>query len=241
MPNFTGTKIYQPAFSSATTAQHQIGEQAETADGRKYRYVLAGASALVVGDCIQSRIEDVDHDDVTVRATEIGATALLITTGSSGGALDANEYAGGYAVVDTTPGLGYLYRISRHAAISASTDGELILEACDAVQVALTASSKVTLVASPYSKVIQSPVTTNSGTPLGGAIYPIGATEYGWIQSGGPGAALIAGTPAVGQPVTNTASAAGALAVHSAELNEVALMMVTGRNGKVLPVYWLLD
>ena len=241
MPNFTGAKIYQSAFSSKATAQHAVGERAETADGRRYRYVECGATALVVGDCIQSRLEDVDHDNVTVRATAIGATALLITTGSSGGALDANEYAEGYAVIDTTPGLGYVYRIKEHAAIAASTDGTLTLLPEDAIEVALTTDSKVTLVPNPYKDVIQSPVTTNSGTPLGGAIYPIAANEFGWIQSGGLGAGLIAGTPAVGQPVTNQGATAGALTVHSAELNEVALMAVTGRSGKVLPVYWLLD
>mgnify|MGYP001561239948 CR=1 FL=1 len=240
MPNFTGLG-YQPAFSSVATAVHVIGQQAISRDGRRYRYVLCGATALVVGNCIQSRIEDVDHDNVTARATAVGATDLLITAGASGGALDANEYAEGYAVIDTTPGLGYVYRISSHAAIAASANGTIVLDAEDGIQVALTGTSRVTLVASPYSKVIQSPVTTNSGTPVGGAIYPIVAAEYGWIQSGGLGAALISGTPAVGQPVTNQGTVAGALTVHSAELNEVALMAVTGRDAKVLPVYWLLD
>jgi len=163
------------------------------------------------------------------------------TTGSGGGALDENEYADGYAVVDTTAGLGYTYRIKSHAAIAASTNGALNLVDGETVQVALDTNSKITLVANPYKNVIQHPVTTNSGVCIGGAIYPIAIGEYGWIQSGGPGAALIDGTPAVGQPVTSTASAAGALAVHSAELDEVAIMMVAGRTGKVLPVYWLVD
>jgi hypothetical protein len=190
---------------------------------------------------LQAQIEDVDHDNIAVRATAVGATDLLITTGASGGALDVNEYAEGYAVIDTTQGLGYLYRIKGHAAIAASTDGSLQVFPEDAVEVALTTSSKITLVANPYKNVIQSPVTTDSGLCVGGAIYPIAATEFGWIQSGGLGAALIAGTPAVDQPVTSRSSVAGSLAVHSAELNEVALMAVTGRDGKVLPVKWLLD
>ena len=241
MPNFSGNKIFQPAYSSVSTPLHKIGEKAETADGRKFRYVLCGATALVVGNALQTRIEDVDHDDVTVRATAAGDTDLLITAGSGSGALDANEYAEGYAVIDTTPGLGYVYKISGHAAITASANGTLVLYKDDAVQVALTAVSKVTLVASPYSKVIQCPISTDTGVCVGGAIYPIVASEYGWIQSGGPGAALIVNTPAAGQPVTNRSSVAGSLAVHSAELPSPAHMMVTGRDGKVLPVYWLLD
>lgn len=242
MPNFKSANVAgQKAFSSSATALHAIGELREGPDGRKFRYVLAGAAALVVGNCLQSPVEDVDHDDVAVRITAAGATDLLITTGSGGGALDVNEYEGGYAVIDTTPGLGYIYKIKSHAAIAASTDGTLVLFPEDAIDVALTAASKVTLVASPYRKVIQSPVTTNSGTPVGGAIYAITEAEYGWIQSGGIGAALIAGTPAVGQPVTNQGGTAGALTVHSAELNTVATMAVTGRSGKVLPVFWRCD
>lgn len=210
-------------------------------EGGIYRYVKAGASNLVVGNALQAPAEDADHDDITVRATDAGSFELLITTGSGSGALDANEYAGGLAIIDTTPGLGYAYRIDYHAAIAASTNGSIFLTRKNPIQVALTASSKVTLVKNPYKGVIQCPVTTATNTCLGGAVAAITAEYFGWIQSGGPGAALIAGTPAKGQPVTSTSSAAGSLAVHSAELSNVAYMMVTGRDGKVLPVFWQID
>jgi hypothetical protein len=174
-----GQAVAQPLFSSSATQYHELGFLA-TFGGQKFRYVKAGATALVVGNALQATVQDVDHDDVTCRATAIGATSLLITTGSSGGALDENEYADGYAVVDTTPGLGYTYRIKSHAAIAASTNGSLELVDGESVQVALTASSKITLVANPYKNVIQHPVTTASGTCIGGAVYPIVASEYGW-------------------------------------------------------------
>jgi hypothetical protein len=235
-----GKAVGQPLFSSSATQYHELGFLA-TYGGRKFRYVKAGAVALVVGNAIQARIEDTDHDNQTCRITAVGATSLLITTGSGSGALDENEYAEGYAVVDTTPGLGYTYSLKSHAAIAASTDGALNLVDGETVQVALTASSKITLSVNPYKEVIQTPVTTASNVCIGGCVYPIAASEFGWVQSGGPGAALIAGTPAVGQPVTSTSSAAGSLAVHSAELSEVAIMLVTGRDGKVLPVFWTID
>jgi hypothetical protein len=233
-----GQAVAQPLFSSSADRYHELGFKAGFG-GRVFAYVQAGATALVVGNALQTQIEDVDHDDIAVRVTALGATSLLITTGASGGALDENEYADGYAVIDTTPGLGYVYRIKSHAAIAASTDGALELDG-ETVQVALTASSKITLVANPYKKVIQHPVTTATGTTVGGAVYPIAASEYGWIQTYGPGAGLIAGTPGVGQPVTAVGATAGALSVHSAELSNVAYMMVTGRSGKVCPVFWLL-
>lgn len=235
-----GQAVAQPLFSSSATKYHELGFKA-VGGGRSFRYVLAGATALVVGNALQSRVEDTDHDNVAVRATALGATSLLITAGSGGGALDENEYADGFAVIDTTPGLGYAYHIKGHAAIAASADGALVLDDNETVQVALTTSSKITLAANPFKAVIQHPVTTATNVCVGGAIYPVVAAEYGWIQTGGPGAALIAGTPAAGQPVTSTGAVAGALSVHSAELNAPAEMMVTGRDGKVLPVFWKID
>lgn len=236
-----GTAISGDAFASSTTAKHTVGMGAKTDDGRTFRYVKAGIVALVVGNALQSRIEDVDHDNIAVRITAAGALDLLVTAGASGGALDAQEYAGGFAVIDTTPGLGYIYEVDSHPAIAALANGTIRLEDADGIQVALTALSKVTLVNNPYDEVIQHPVTTATGVCVGGCVYPIGANEFGWIQSRGVGAALIDGTPGAGQPVTSTASAAGALAVHSAELNVAAEMLVTGRTGKVLPVFWLRD
>lgn len=239
MPNFVNI-TGSTGFSSAADPVHAVGQAAYTTDGRRFRYVQAGGSALVAGDALQASAEDTDHDNITCRATEIGATSLLITTGSGGGALDANEYANGFAVTDFTTGLGYCYRIKSHAAISASTDGALELFPDDSIQVALTSSSKVTLAKNPYNDVIQMPASTLTNVIVGGCIYPIAASEYGWIQTGGPGACLIEDTPAVGQPLT-VSDTVGALGVHSAELPNVASMLVTGRDDRVLPVMWQLE
>jgi hypothetical protein len=233
-----GQAVGQPLFSSSADKAHELGFVA-VSGGRRFRYVQAGASALVVGDALQARVEDTDHDDTAVRATAVGATSIAITTGSGNGALDLNEYADGYAVIDTTPGLGFVYKIASHAAIAASTNGELVLDG-ETVQVALTTSSKITLFANPYKAVIQHPVTTATNVCVGGAVYAIAAAEYGWIQTWGPGAGLTLGTPGAGLPVTSVGATAGGLTVHSGELGAVAKMMATGRNGKVCPVFWMV-
>lgn len=243
MPNLTGSKTLVPVFGSYADDIHGLGAQGATADGRKFRWSKAGASALVVGNVIQSEAEDTDHDDIAVRATAAGSTELLITTGASGGALDANEYAGGFAIVDTTPGLGYIYKISHHDAIAASTDGSIFLQADDSIQVALTTSSKVTLVKNPYQDVIQAPATTLTGAVVGVAVYPIAAGEYGWIQTSGPCGVLVAGTPGAGVAVVSPGSAAGAVVVDgaAAATQVIGSMMCTGRDGKVLPVKLILE
>jgi hypothetical protein len=233
-----GQAVGQPLFSSSATQVHELGFKA-TYGGRVFRYAKAG-ELLVTGNALQSAVEDVDHDDIACRATAIGATSLLITAGASGGALDENEYAEGYAVIDTTAGLGFTYGIKGHAAIAALANGELLLNDGESVQVALNTSSKITLVKNPFKGVIQLPATTLTGRIAGGCVYPIASGEFGWIQTGGLGAALISGTPGNGQPIT-VSGTGGALAVHSAELPEAAFMQATGRTGKVCPVYWLLD
>ena len=239
MPLLTVGISGQDVFDESSTALHGLGQIGRTKDGRTFKYAKAGASALVVGNALQAPAEDTDHDNITVRATSKGSTELLITTGSSGGALDANEYSEGFAVIDTDAGLGYCYRVAGHAAISASTNGTINLVPEDAIQVALDTNSKVTLVQHPYKNVIQMPASTLTNAIVGGAVYPTTAAYFGWIQTGGPGASRIEDTPAVGQPLT-VSDTAGALGVHSAELPNVAYMLVTGRDDKVLPVFWTI-
>jgi len=241
MPNFTNSTGTQPAFTSLDTPLHAIGTLATTSDGRKFRYARAGASALVAGDMIQAPAQLVNHDQLTPSAAAIGATEISVTLGAT--AVTANQYANGWICIDTTPGLGQFLKIQSHPAADASAAVVLTLFPEDALTVALTSSSRVTLVPNPYSAVIQTPVTTLTGAAIGAAIYPIAAGEYGWIQSGGPAAVLIAGTPGVGLAVVVPATAAGAVVVDgaAAATPPVGYMMVTGVDGKVLPVYLTID
>ena len=241
MPNLSQNAAVVPVFGSYATDIHGLGAKGETADGRKFRWAKAG-ELLVTGCMLQAEVEDTDHDDITCRATAIGSNELLITTGSGSGALDANEYAGGYAIIDTTAGLGFIYKISHHAAIAASTAGSIFTVAEDTVQVALDTNSKITLVKSPFQDVVKSP-TTLTGAVVGAAVYPIASGQYGWIQTGGPCGVLIQGTPAAGAAVVVPGSAAGSVTSDPANAATpiVGRMMVTGRDGKVLPVFLDLE
>lgn len=225
-------------FEESATQKHALGELAVTADGRVFRYAQAGASALVRGNVVQSPAGDADHDDITCRATAIGATELLITTGSGNGALDANEYAEGYAVVDTTPGEGQICRVLNHAAIAASTNGSLFIDEADALAVALTTGSKITLVKNPYDGVIQQPANTPTGAAVGVAVYPITAAYYGWIQVRGVAPVLVGGTPAVGSQLVAWGDTAGEMVIDPADAADVigGVNLIVGRDGKISPV-----
>lgn len=197
------------SFSTGSTQQHELGHCVTTSDGREFRYCKAGASDLVAGNVIQSSAIVANHLANTPPAVAIDATSFSYTPGATAGA--ANLYAEGYLGVDTTPGNGYTYSVSGHAAITASTAFTLYLR--DAVQIALTASSRVGLIANPYRDVIQFPVTTATGTYVGVAPAVITAAQYGWLQTGGMCSTLIAGTPALGAMVMTPSTTAGSAVV----------------------------
>ena len=224
----------QQLFSSDATQRHPLGTKAVTTDGRVFRYVKNGGTAMATGKMQQAPAQDTENDQLTPAAAAIGATSITVTIGTSAAAL--NAFAGGWAVIDTTPGQGFSYPIIGHAAISASTAGVFYLG--QPIEVALTTDSRVTLVPNPYNGVILAP-TTLTGAPVGVAVYPIAASEYGWIGVKGSFGVLIAGTPGVGLAVGLPGSAAGAVVIDGAAtsgLIPVGTMQVTGVDGKYLPV-----
>lgn len=233
-----------PVFSSNAYASPELVPFALGTKGydhwdRRYRWCKVGATTLVAGNCLQGPAELTNHQAMTPSAAAIGDKTISVTPGATAGAADL--YADGIAVIDTTPGEGYSYPIKGHLAITASTAFVLNLANGWSVQVALTASSRVTLYPSKYRNVIQAPVTTASGGPAGVAVYPIVNAEYGWIGDQGDFGTLITGTPAVGANVTSVGAVAGAAAIHSSTLPIVGTMLETGIDTKIQGVRWNLN
>lgn len=226
------------AYASPAMVPHPLGTEGVDRYGRRFRFVRAGASSLVAGNCLQAAAEITTHQAMTPSAAAIGDTSITVTPGATAGAADL--YADGIAVIDTTPGEGYSYPIKTHLAITASTAFVLQLATGWKIQVALTASSSVTLYPNKYRNVIQSPVTTASGGTAGVAVFPIVATEYGWIGCNGDFGTLINGTPAIGAQVTSVGSVAGAAAIWSSTLPMIGTMLELGINGKIQGVRWTL-
>lgn len=228
----------QPVFSTSSTQYHPIGTRGEDRFGRVFRYCLAGGTTLVAGNCLQAPAQLADHQDMTPSAAAIDDKTISVTPGATAGAADL--YAGGIAVIDTTPGLGYSYPVNTHLAITASTLFVLQLAAGWTIQVALTATSRVSLYSNPYANVIQTPVTTLTNIVVGACVYPITNAQYGWVGVHGHFGTLIQGTPAVANSLSCPATAAGAAAINSGTLPIIGTIMDTGQDGKVEGVFWLL-
>lgn len=191
-PQIAGQDIY----TDSATQQLPLGVYAETNDGRGFRYVKAGAVALVPGKVQQSPAEDTTNYNpsggLAVAASAIGATTVTLT-GSLTIAL--NALAGGTLTVVVTPGLGQMYKILSNTAVSGATGCVITLE--DPIRVALTTSSKVDLKANPYNGVIVVPATM-TGAVVGVAVSAITASYYGWIQVKGVTSCLQTGTGTAG-------------------------------------------
>jgi hypothetical protein len=200
--------------------------------GRLYRYVMAGAAPLVQGQGLQSPAEVTAHQQlVPTGAVGVGGRQLVATLGAVAAA--ENQYAEGLAVIDTTPGEGWAYGISGHAAVLSAGVITLNLRGDDVLQAAISTASRITLYPHYCRGVIQAPAAL-TGAPVGVAVYPIGANRYGWVGVLGDFPVLIAGTPAVGQALSVTGTA-GAFVINSTTLPIVGNALVTGVAGKYQP------
>lgn len=209
-------------FTIDTTLKQKLGQRAVTSDGRVFHYALVGAVATVAGSLYQASAPVANHLALTPSAAAVGATQVTLTLGATAAA--ANLYAEGFLQVDTTPGNGIMYGIGSHPAISSSGSGTITLLPDESIQVALTTSSRVGLIANPYSGIIVTP-TTRTAVCVGVPLVAITAAAYGWIQTWGPCPLLINGTPAVTAPVINSATTAGAVDVWTAAAQPTAMQV----------------
>lgn len=222
-----GTGFLSPDFIT------YVGQKFDTSDGRELALVTNGAVALVAGVLVQSSVESTAFEKLamtvpTAYPATAGAFQILVTNG--GTKLNQNIYAGGYAIIASGTGIGQMLKISSHQAAAASATFVVTLE--DAVITTLDATSKVSLLANPYSGVIISPTSTATGGPAGVTLYPLaastaatydgtsgaltvaGVNQYGLITVHGPAACLIDSTVTnVGYPLGVSKTTAGCLGV----------------------------
>ena len=166
----------------SATQEFAFGTRVETPDGRAYRYVEAGGTALIVGQLQQAPVEDTAHQNLTITAASaVGDTTVNFTLGNS--EVTLNEYAGGYLMITGTPGQGYQYLIASHPAADASA--ALVVTLSDPIAVALTTSSV--------------------------AVTAITASQFGWIQVGGVACILSDGGSTVGTNVSASNATVGAV------------------------------
>ena len=224
-------------FSTETVPQHQLGSLGFTSDGRKFRYAKVGSgAALVAGDTIQTPAETTGAQSRIVAAAAVGATSITTTDTLTAA---ANEFADGYIIVtgEASTGTGHAYRIKSHPAV---TTAVCTFQLYDKVEVALTATTQVDIVANPYNGVIQWPA-TQTGSAIGVAFLAAPASSYTWLQTGGLAAALTTGTVAVGANVSASTGSAAAMETATAALPTLGYAVTGIASGECGAVHLIID
>jgi hypothetical protein len=229
IPQISGGQVY----SDSATAVAAVGSLGFDSRGRIYKYAMAGAAPLVAGNVLQTAAAVGAHSQLVPTVVQpVGSKQIIVTLGAAAAA--DSQYADGLAVIDTTPGEGFNYGISGHAAVLSGGVATLNLRSDDAIQVALATTSRVTLIAHPLRGVIQQPA-VSTGAPVGVAVFPIGANRFGWVGVCGDFPVLLDGTPAVGMAISAPGTNPGAAAINSTTLAVIGRALITGVAGKIFP------
>lgn len=194
----------QDIHSSSADQLHRLGEVCFANDGRAFRYCKAGGTALVAGKLQQSSAEDTGLQNLTAVAAAVGDASIAASTTVT---VTQNEYAEGWVLVTVTPGVGRQYRVKGHIAYTAAAP---TFNLDEEVKVALTTTSRLDLVRNPFSAVIVNPTTLTS-SPIGVAVHPITASQFGWLQVAGVANVLADGANAVGANLVASNGTAGAV------------------------------
>lgn len=233
------TQIYDiDPFSTSTTQVHSFGTVGVDKVGRRYRYVKAGAVALVKGNLLQSPARDTAFTDMAVQAAAaIGATSISITLG--GTSTTANIFNDGFLVITTSTGIGQNLVIKRHDVATNATT--CVFDVYEPLSTAIATSSKATAMFNPYSAVIVSP-TTRTGLTVGVAIAAIPIANFGWIGTHGIFGVLSDATvAAVGESVGPSTTTAGTVTKQVTLLENVGTAPILGVSAEDQPVHFRID
>lgn len=206
------------AFQTSTDSSLAtlVGTRFDLSDGREVILVKAG-DAVAAGKLYQDAAIVPNHQNIAVTAyTAYSANGnvppkVTVTLGNT--AATANQYAGGFVVVNDNNGEGQTLKIASHPAANASASLAITLE--DGATVAITTASEVCLIPPHGKDVIINP-TTPTGAIAGVGLYTIAAASYGFLATQGIVSGLAQGAIGVGLGIMPSASVAGAFAVADA-------------------------
>lgn len=172
----------QDVFEISSTKLHNLGTLARTPSGKLYRYTLNGAVDLAAGLAVITPARVTNHTEQAVAAAAIGADQVTVTVGAT--AVTTDQYIDGQLTVVVAPGIGQSIRIRGHTTVS-SGGGAITVYLAEPLKVALTTSSKVSLVYNRQASVIVHPGSSSSYQCAGVTNMPVTAAYYFWAQTAG--------------------------------------------------------
>lgn len=227
------------AFQTSTDAALAtlVGTRFDTSDGREVTLVKNGAVALVAGVLTQDAAIVANHQNIAVTAYQAysanGNVPAKVTVTLGATAATANQYAGGFVVVNDNNGEGHTLRIASHPAADASASLAITLE--EGSSVAITSASEVCLLPAHGKDVVIQP-TTVTGAQVGVTLNAIAAGAYGFVVSRGIVSCLAQGAIGVGLGLS-IGSVAGSVAVAAATTARLGFAAQAGVDTEYRAVY----
>ncbi len=218
-----------------------VGQRFHTEDGREVVLFQNGAVALVSGVLTQHSPIVANHQNIAVVAyTNVNLTTGLpasFTATLGATVANANQYQDGLAVVNAGTGKGQTLRIASSTATVASGTITIVLE--DPAAVALDNTSKIDLIAAPYTGVVIAPTTAtasvaavtlypvaasvaNTYDATSGALTAVGTYQYAFgVVQGITSCLSDATVAAVGLGISRSTTTAGSITVQAATLASI--------------------
>lgn len=213
--------------TTSSSAQYAVGQRYTDGEGRVFRYAKAGGTALSRGKLCVAPTVTANHINLSfASAPAVGDKSVTVTLGAT--AATADQYKNGWLVVQDGTGEGRAYPIEGHPA--ADSAASLVVDLKEAIDTAgATAETNVDLIANNWNGAVIS-VADQADMPIGVPVVAIAASEYGFLQTGGPCAVLFDEAVTNGLSVTIGSSTVGAVEAADAA-GEPIVGIVAGTAG----------
>jgi len=180
---------FQKVLQTDTVPFAELGDRAQTPDGRLWVYVKAN-EALVLHNAL-TRTANSDQDTLS-SSTDGDGDEIFIT--QSGASFTAGEFEKAYGLIDAGTGSGQFFKIRTNNAT------QLTLFKDYALTTSLAVADSDAVIARPHLAE-KTAITTLHQVPVGIAQVAFSANEYGWALERGMGAVL-AGTALTANELT---------------------------------------
>ncbi|KKM71569.1 hypothetical protein LCGC14_1429280 [marine sediment metagenome] len=174
----TEREIYDPRPGSSLP----LGARGYSPNGRIFRMARASTVALTVGQLVRKPENEIRYADMSV-ATAVGAGNTKFTLTMNGPTIALDDYRDGTVYFNDGPNQGHSYAIVGNSLTAAN--GTLTIDINTGLTIALTTSSKATIIKNRYDGVR---VTEPSPVERTLGVVPVAVTAsyYFWLQTGGP-------------------------------------------------------
>ncbi len=230
---FTGVGSEHSIYGSYPTAAHPVGTRGHLDDGRVFYYAKNTGTALAAGKLVMAEIVAGDFlDEAVAAASAIGTSTITVTLGAV--AVTLNEYANGFITITDAAGEGHNYKIRSHPVAAGAAS--CVITIYDTVQVALTTSSKYSLMKNPWQDVLIA-AAAHAHMAVGVPNTAITANEYFWCQTWGIASVWDDDATAIGASM-QSGTTEGQVEIGDGAAQYLGCQLVTGADGDYTP-HWL--